>query len=50
MVRWCGQLQWFEQMELDVDWLRRPQRKIAVFPHGIYTITRCWIRTRQLLG
>ena len=30
-------LQWFETMSL--DWLQRPQRKIVVFPHGIYTIT-----------
>ena len=30
-------VQWFEQ--LDAGWLRRPQRKIVVFPHGIYTVT-----------
>jgi hypothetical protein len=30
-------LQWFE--ELRPNWLRRPERKIVVFPHGIYTIT-----------
>jgi hypothetical protein len=30
-------LQWFETMR--EGWLQRPQRKIVVFPHGIYTIT-----------
>jgi hypothetical protein len=30
-------LQWFEALR--PDWLRRPERKIVVFPHGIYTIT-----------
>jgi hypothetical protein len=30
-------LQWFETLR--PDWLRRPERKIVVFPHGIYTIT-----------
>jgi hypothetical protein len=30
-------VQWFETMR--EGWLQRPQRKIVVFPHGIYTIT-----------
>jgi hypothetical protein len=38
-IQMLGQLrlQWFE--ELRPNWLRRPERKIVVFPHGIYTIT-----------
>jgi predicted transcriptional regulator len=36
-VRGRMRVQWFEQLR--PGWLKRPQKKIVVFPHGIYTIT-----------
>jgi hypothetical protein len=36
-VRGRMRVQWFEQLR--PGWLKRPEKKIVVFPHGIYTIT-----------
>ena len=39
VVRLCGEMrvQWFEALR--EGWLQRPERKIVVLPHGIYTLT-----------